>query len=285
MEKDNIMSDNVAPKKHVLIISSSPPFLVEIKVELMPFFNVSIAATHGAARATLDFHDVSAVILCISNSCEDAFSVFNSISDIIESRNTPVIILAEKGNDDDEVTAFAMGAVDYTTRRRGTTNAMVKRIRLRIDANEHEKSKLAAMSKVKPGDVSPEIVLAGKTILVVDDVPINREIVIQMLADVEDLTIDTACDGAEAVDSFNNNPDKYSLILMDIHMPNKNGYEATKEIRAMSTELSRSIPIVALTADTQEGEIEKCFESGMTDYIDKPMSREKLFAMVIEHCL
>jgi len=269
----------------VLIISSAPHLLVEIKVELMPFFNVSIAATHGAARAALEIHVVAAVVICISPECEDAFSVFNSISDIIESRNTPVIILAEQGNDDDEVTAFAMGAVDYAARRRGTTNAMINRIRLRINASENERSMLAGRSPIRSADVAPEVVLAGKTVLVVDDVELNREIISGMLSGIKDLVMDTACDGTEAVEKFLADPGRYSLILMDIHMSEMSGREATRQIRAVGSKEAHNIPIIALTAETNESEIEKCFESGMNDYIEKPMSYEKLFAMVVEHCL
>jgi CheY-like chemotaxis protein len=79
--------------------------------------------------------------------------------------------------------------------------------------------------------------------------------------------ITEARDGEEAVTAFRKEiPD---LILMDIQMPNKNGYEATTEIRALET--SSRTPIIAVTAGILAGEKDKCFESGMDDYMAKPL--------------
>jgi len=271
--------------KHVLIISGTPHHLIEIKVELMPFFSVSIAAASDAALTALEVHDVAAILICIGENNEDAFSVFNSIFSIVESKSIPVIFLADHGNDHDEITAFSMGAADYATRRRGTTKAMINRINLRINASENERYVLAGKGALTSADVAPDVLLAGKTVLVADDIELNREIIFGMLAGIEGLVLESACDGKEAVEKFKDDSDRYSLILMDIHMPEMDGLEATKAIRSLNTEKSRSVPIIALTADTDNGTIDMCFESGMNDYIEKPMTYDKLFAMVAEHCL
>jgi len=273
-------------KKHVLIVSGDPRILAEIKIELMTFFNISIAATSSLALNALEMNEVAAVVICIDESSEKAFSVFNSIFDFVQSRNIPIIFLAEKGNDDDETTAFAMGAVDYSTRRRGTIHALSNRINLRINASEFERRVLAGeITSDSIADVAPETVLVGKTILVVEDVELNREIVAAMLSQIDGLNVDLACDGKEAVEMFKENPDLYSLILMDVQMPVMDGLEATKAIRSLDCENARSVPVIALTATTEEAEIELCLKAGMDDFLEKPMPFDKFLVIAAEHCV
>ena len=280
------MATNPSTKRHVLIVSGEPRILAEIKIELMVFFNISIAGTSELAINALETNEVAAVVICIGESRDKAFSVFNSIFEYVNSRNIPIIFLAEKGNDDDETTAFAMGAVDYSTRRRGTINALSNRIQLRINASEYERRVLAGeIMSDSFDDVDPETILNGKTILLVEDVEINREIVAGILSCIEGLNVDLACDGKEAVDKFKENPDLYSLILMDVQMPVMDGLEATKAIRSLDCGNARSVPVIALTATTEEAEVELCLNAGMDDYLEKPMSYEKFLVKAAEHCV
>jgi len=281
-----LVATNSSQKKHVLVVSGEPRILAEIKIELMPFFNISIAATSQLAINAMEMNEVAAVVIYIGDCRERAFSVFNSIFDSVHSKNIPIIFLAEKGNDDDETTAFAMGAVDYSTRRRGTVNALSNRIQLRINASEYERRVLAGdISTDSFDEVAPETVLFGKTILVVEDVELNREIVAAMLSGVEGLTVDLACDGKEAVEKFKENPDLYSLILMDVNMPVMDGMEATKAIRSMDCKNAREVPVIALTATTDEAEIELCLKAGMDDFLEKPMPYDRFLTIAAEHCV
>jgi CheY-like chemotaxis protein len=88
---------------------------------------------------------------------------------------------------------------------------------------------------------------------------------------IPNCTIINAFDGDEAIQQcIEEKPD---LILMDVQMPNKNGYLATTEIRKLD-EKNKEIPIIALTAGIMVGEKEKCLEAGMNDYISKPIIKE-----------
>jgi len=266
-------------------VSGEPRILAEIKIELMAFFDISIAATSELALNALEMNEVAAVVICIDESSEKAFSVFNGIFDFLKSKNIPTIFLAEKGNDDDETAAFAMGAVDYSTRRHGTINALSNRIHLRINASEYQRRVLAGeITQDSFDEVAPETILVGKTILVVEDIELNREIVAALLSDIEGLTVDLACDGKEAVEKFKENPDRYSLILMDVQMPVMDGLEATKIIRSLDCENARDVPVIALTATTEEAEIEMCLKAGMNDYLEKPMHYDKFLVVAAEHC-
>ena len=113
-------------------------------------------------------------------------------------------------------------------------------------------------------------------ILVVDDVEINREIIAAILEESE-IQIDFAENGKTAVETFEKYSNEYSLILMDVQMPEMDGFEATRKIRA--TELSRAqdIPIIAMTAHVFQEDVIKCLEAGMNDHIGKPIDSDVLF--------
>jgi CheY-like chemotaxis protein len=81
--------------------------------------------------------------------------------------------------------------------------------------------------------------------------------------------------GAEALRMFSENPAKYSLILMDVHMPEMDGYEATAAIRALGSEGAK-IPVIAMTANVFREDIEKCLAAGMNSHVGKPIDIEVL---------
>jgi len=110
----------------------------------------------------------------------------------------------------------------------------------------------------------------GKHILLVEDVDINREIIIALLEDTN-ITIDCAENGLAGAEKFLANQDKYDLIFMDIQMPLMDGFDATKKIRAADTPKAKSVPIVAMTANAFKEDVEKCRECGMDDHIAKPI--------------
>jgi signal transduction histidine kinase/DNA-binding response OmpR family regulator len=121
----------------------------------------------------------------------------------------------------------------------------------------------------------PTVSFSGNTILLVEDIDINREIIAAFLEDTH-VAIDVAVNGAEAVGKFGENPDKYDIVLMDIQMPEMDGFEATRRIRAMGTTKAKSIPIVAMTANALSEDVQRCKEAGMNDHIAKPVDQDAL---------
>jgi|GEM_PF-3063889 len=109
-------------------------------------------------------------------------------------------------------------------------------------------------------------------ILVAEDNPVNQQVIRMMLSKMGH-TIDVAGNGAEAVALARQAP--YDLILMDVHMPEQDGFSATQEIRALGGRLE-TVPIVALTANVEAGVEQQCFASGMTGYITKPVRVQSL---------
>jgi signal transduction histidine kinase/CheY-like chemotaxis protein len=116
----------------------------------------------------------------------------------------------------------------------------------------------------------------GHTILLAEDVEINREIVLTLL-EPTNLKIDCAENGIIAVKMFCENADKYEMILMDVQMPEMDGFEATRRIRALEKiggNIRQRIPIVAMTANVFKEDIENCKNAGMDDHIGKPLNIE-----------
>ncbi|MDR1293286.1 MAG: response regulator, partial [Clostridiales Family XIII bacterium] len=111
----------------------------------------------------------------------------------------------------------------------------------------------------------------GKTILIAEDVDLNREIVTTMLEDTG-VRIDEAANGAEAVRMYSADPARYDLILMDIQMPELDGFGAAKAIRGVAADAgSEGPPILAMSANAFKEDVEKSLASGMNEHLSKPV--------------
>jgi signal transduction histidine kinase len=110
----------------------------------------------------------------------------------------------------------------------------------------------------------------GRRILLAEDIEINREIVLELLNPLQ-FEVDCAVNGVEAVQKFTDQGGMYDLIFMDLQMPEMDGFEATRQIRALDLPNAGGIPIIAMTANVFREDIEKCLEAGMTDHIGKPL--------------
>ena len=113
-------------------------------------------------------------------------------------------------------------------------------------------------------------------LLVVEDVEINREIIAAILEE-SGAAIDFAENGKMAVSMFEQKHSEYSLVLMDVQMPEMDGFEATRRIRALAPDKAKEIPIVAMTAHVFQEDVIKCLEAGMNDHIGKPIDSDILY--------
>jgi CheY-like chemotaxis protein len=139
------------------------------------------------------------------------------------------------------------------------------------------------------GEASAPDNFSGFRLLLAEDVEINREIVLALLEPTE-LAIDCAENGAEALDKFSKDPESYDMIFMDVQMPEMDGYEATRRIRAFESGLgsgaegapgasarsARHVPIVAMTANVFRQDIEQCLAAGMDDHVSKPLNFDEV---------
>ncbi|MDE2439761.1 MAG: bacteriohemerythrin [Betaproteobacteria bacterium] len=120
---------------------------------------------------------------------------------------------------------------------------------------------------------------AGRRILLVEDEPINQEVALMLLQEIEQ-QVDVADDGLAAVTLATDNA--YDLILMDMQMPRMDGLEATRQIRRLP--LHAQTPIMAMTANAFSEDRKRCLEAGMSDFVAKPVDPLMLFAAVLR-CL
>jgi signal transduction histidine kinase/HPt (histidine-containing phosphotransfer) domain-containing protein/putative methionine-R-sulfoxide reductase with GAF domain len=125
----------------------------------------------------------------------------------------------------------------------------------------------AGLAAAKNGDMAARV-------LVVDDHPVNREVLVRQLG-LLGLLADTAEEGSEALAAWG--PGRYAAVLADLHMPGMDGYELTRQLRAREAEGMRT-PIVAVTANAMRGEEERCLAAGMDAYLAKPVAIERLRA-------
>lgn len=123
---------------------------------------------------------------------------------------------------------------------------------------------------------TPEVSLEGKRVLLTEDNELNAEIAQVILEDMG-LEVDTAEDGVICIDKLcAAQPGYYDLILMDIQMPNLNGYDATRRIRALDDKQKAEIPIIAMTANAFEEDRKMALESGMNAHLAKPIDIKEM---------
>ncbi len=120
--------------------------------------------------------------------------------------------------------------------------------------------------------------LKGKRILLAEDVPVNAEIMIMLLA-TREMEVDLAENGQIAVDKFKDaGQGYYDAILMDMRMPVMDGLEATRTIREMDREDAKKIPIIALTANAFDEDVQRSMQAGLNAHLSKPVNPENLFS-------
>ena len=123
--------------------------------------------------------------------------------------------------------------------------------------------------------------LRGKHVLLAEDNNLNAEIVVTVLEETG-LVIERVEDGIQCVNRIEQMPSgTYDLILMDIQMPNMDGYKATKCIRHLDDKKKAEIPIIAMTANAFAEDKKRAFDAGMNEHIAKPIDIEQLGAVIL----
>lgn len=134
----------------------------------------------------------------------------------------------------------------------------------------------------KSSKIDENIMLDGKRVLLAEDNDLNAEIA-RAILEMNGMQMDRVVDGEQCVSLLERMPeDMYDLILMDVQMPNMNGYEATKKIRNMDNLKKANIPVVAMTANAFESDKQMAFDSGMDGHISKPIDMDKMKSEIVQ---
>lgn len=136
---------------------------------------------------------------------------------------------------------------------------------------------VAPQQPLKSENSSAEVSLEGKRVLICEDNALNTQIVSHLLVK-KGMTVEAACDGEEGVMAFKtSSPGRFDVILMDMQMPVMNGLDATRAIRALERPDAKTIPIIAMTANAFEKDVQACLEAGMNAHLSKPIEPAKVY--------
>ena len=170
------------------------------------------------------------------------------------------------------LTAYDWSDIEREAMELGIRYFMPKPFFISTFKNVIERIKGETSKKKKENDD----VVKGKHILVVDDIEVNRMILVKILSTLG-AVCDTAGNGQEAVETFEKSqPGEYDLILMDVQMPVLDGYGATRAIRASGHPSARSVAIIAMTANAFAEDVRNAIESGMDAHISKPIQIDNM---------
>ena len=187
--------------------------------------------------------------------------------------DTPIIILTAYDWSDIEVEAKAAGVTSFCSKP-----MFLSDLRETLMSALGQKQTDAAQELLPQKDAD----FKGRQILLVEDNELNREIAQEILKEAG-FAVDTAEDGEIAVQKMRQAaPGQYDLILMDIQMPKMDGYEATRQIRALPDAAKAGIPIFAMTANAFEEDRQNALEAGMDGHIAKPLDIPHLLHVLAE---
>ena len=177
--------------------------------------------------------------------------------------NTPIIILTSYNWDDIEGEAIKAGVDTFASKPLFAGNVMDQ-------FRDAFRKKNAAL-------VEDRADLKGRRILLAEDVPVNAEIMVMVLS-MREMDVDLAENGRIALDKFAQHEEGYyDAILMDMRMPEMDGLEATRRIRALDRKDAGTIPIIALTANAFDEDVQRSLQAGLNAHLTKPVQPEALF--------
>lgn len=192
----------------------------------------------------------------------DGIETTKAIRDIV-GYDTPIVILTSYNWDD----------IIETARAAGVDSFVAKPLFAHMVLDEFNE----AFAKKNEGS-KKKAELEGRRILLAEDVSVNAEIIVMVLS-MKNITAEVAENGKIAVEKFTEHPaGYYDAILMDMRMPEMDGLQATKAIRSLDRDDAKTIPIIALTANTFDEDVQRSLQVGMNAHLSKPVEPELLFS-------
>jgi tubulin-specific chaperone A len=245
-------------------------------VELIDNKGVSITAvsTGKEAYSILKSNKIDCIILDIGLPDMSGIELLTKIRNNKALHYIPIIIYTGRELTEEEETTISKYTEKIIIKSAKSPERLLEETTLFLHSIEedlpNEKQEMLRMSYNK------ESILKDKKILLVDD-DMRNVFALTNILEEKDIKILVGRNGKEGLDRLNNDPD-VDLVLMDIMMPEMNGYEAIKEIRKQKR--FKKLPIIALTAKAMKGDRAKCIEAGSNDYMAKPIDSEKLLSLL-----
>jgi HAMP domain-containing protein/signal transduction histidine kinase/CheY-like chemotaxis protein len=232
------------------------------------------AGSGGEALAIVGQQYVDGIVIDLRVSDIPAMDLVDEIHTQTGPEPPPVIVYSKRNLNDAEISAMQRlgrsGVVRHAKTPEELLDATVLLLhRAEAQLSEEQRSILANIRQV-------DETLAGKKVLVVDD-DLRNIFALTSVLEQHGLQVLHAENGRDGIEILRATPD-IDAVLMDIMMPEMDGYETTRAIRQLSE--FHSLPIIALTAKAMKGDREKCLQAGASDYVPKPVDLEQLFSVL-----
>ncbi|WP_343673063.1 response regulator [Chitinophaga sp.] len=270
-----ISSQLEARLKRVLVISDGVllhhPFLQSLSDERQLQTRYHLVKTLTEAVTELQTHPYDGIVLDAGTDISESLARLNQLKQINAARDLPVIVYLDHDISEADELALKKNAAAIVRNSTFSGDRLMDELELFL-------YKLNESAIQQPTDRTPktERNLDGQKVLLADDDMRNVFSLSALLA-AHGMDVVTAADGKEALEKLEENPD-IRLVLMDIMMPEMDGYEAMRRIRANAR--YQNLPVIALTAKAMAGDREKCIAAGASDYIAKPIDSSKLLSLM-----
>jgi CheY-like chemotaxis protein len=235
---------------------------------------ITVASTGKQAIELLSSQSFDCVVLDIGLSDMSGFELLDRMQDMGDARRTPVIIHSGRDLSHEDERRLRRYAESIIIKGAMSPERLLNEVALFLHLVE---SKLhPSKQRMIRTALDKEAMLEGRKVLLVDDDMRNIFSLTSVLAD-KNMVIVEAENGLEAIARLEEHPD-VSIVLMDIMMPEMDGYTAIREIR--KDPRFAALPIIAMTAKALKGDYEKCMAAGASDYIAKPIEVDKLLSLI-----
>jgi CheY-like chemotaxis protein len=268
------MKQYTAPRrKRLLVVEDNPAEQLSIR-ELLGYedIDVEVAATGSQALAAIEEQAFDCVVLDLRLPDMSGFEILERFRDTPALSDLPVVVFTGKDLSPEEdarlhllARSVVVKGVESPERLLDETALFVHRV---VTDLPPEKQKM--LDLLHHSDEA----LVGKKVLVVDD-DVRNIFALSSVLERRGMTVLTAGTGREAISTLESTPD-VAIVLMDIMMPDMDGYETMQIIRRNPS--FRRLPIIALTAKAMKGDREKCLEAGASEYLAKPVNTEQLLS-------
>ncbi|MES1217609.1 MAG: response regulator, partial [Bacteroidota bacterium] len=262
------------PKK-VLIVEENTKHAQALAYFLKTYSVASeIKTTVSEGIKALNRNDVDCVILDMGIPAQRSYDTLETVKKTPGFENLPIIVFTGKNLSHVEEMKIKQYADSIVIKTAHSYQRILDEVSLFLHIVEDAK-KDNRISRYKKGGELEEV-LKGKTILVADD-DVRNIFSITKSLETYGVIVISAIDGKEALKQLNSNPN-VALVLMDMMMPEMDGYESTRKIR--KNPRFRNLPVIAVTAKAMTGDREKCIQAGASDYITKPVDIDQLTSLL-----
>ncbi|HVU55542.1 MAG TPA: HAMP domain-containing protein [Puia sp.] len=272
---EDIVSFSNKQNKKVLVVEDNEVDYSQITKMLQgENIDVTLATTGRKALQDTNIKDYDCIILDYTLPDISGIDLINQVSES-KKKLTPVIVYSAKDFDKKEL--YHLNRASNTVLLKGVNSLehLLEETVLQLHINHKdlpiEKKKVIEHIRMK------DDILTGKNVLVVDD-DVRNLFALTTVFERYNINVITAESGKEAISIINDDRQKIDMVLMDIMMPEMDGYETTQKIRREHK--NSTLPIIAVTAKAMKGDRQKCIEAGASDYITKPLKIDQLLSLM-----